>query len=94
MPWYRRVTGQPSSRTSYVVVGQDAGPSKLAAIKKNNLRTLDEDSFLDLIATREPDQSDEKLQKKLAKEREAIKQAAKEIDRRERQATTSNKTGP
>ena len=35
-----------------MVVGADAGPSKLAAIKKNNLPTLDEDGFLDLIKTR------------------------------------------
>ncbi|CAL1702003.1 unnamed protein product [Somion occarium] len=84
-----RVTGQPSSRTSYVVVGQDAGPSKLAAIKKNNLKTLDEDGFLNLIATRVPDQSDEKLQKKLAKEQDAIKQAAMEMDRRERKAKST-----
>lgn len=49
---YRRVTGQPSSKTSYVVVGEDAGPSKLNAIKKHNLPTLNEDGFLYLIATR------------------------------------------
>ncbi|KAK7696550.1 hypothetical protein QCA50_001208 [Cerrena zonata] len=89
-----RVTGQPSSRTSYVVVGQDAGPSKLALIKKNKLNTLDEDGFLNLIATREPDQNDEKLQKKIAKEQDAIKQAAKELDRREQQTTSNSNSAP
>ncbi|KAI0075412.1 DNA replication factor C, large subunit [Panus rudis PR-1116 ss-1] len=81
-----RVTGQPSSRTSYVVLGEDAGPSKLAAIKKHHLQTLDEDGFLQLIATRVPDDGDEKLKKKAEKEQEAIKQAAREMSRREHQS--------
>ncbi|KAH9978130.1 replication factor RFC1 C terminal domain-containing protein [Lactifluus volemus] len=46
-----RVVGQPSSKTDYVILGDNAGPSKLAAIKKHNLKTLSEDEFLDLIAT-------------------------------------------
>lgn len=82
-----RVTGQPSSKTSFVVLGSDAGPSKLAAIKKNNLTTLDEDSFLQLIATRVPDPNklDNKTKKKQEKEEEAIRTAAKEMERREKQ---------
>ncbi|TFK83253.1 DNA replication factor C, large subunit, partial [Polyporus arcularius HHB13444] len=67
-----RVTGQPSSKTSFVVLGADAGPSKLKAIEKNKLKTLDEDGFLNLIATR--------------KEQEAIRQSAKEMEKREKQA--------
>lgn len=82
----RRVTGQPSSKTSFVVLGADAGPSKLAAIKKNNLRTLDEDGFLNLIATRVPDGNDEKLKKKIAKEQDAIREAAKEMEKREKKS--------
>ncbi|KAJ7429158.1 hypothetical protein B0H11DRAFT_1769461, partial [Mycena galericulata] len=31
------VVGQPSSKTNYVVLGDDAGPSKLNAIKKHGL---------------------------------------------------------
>ncbi|PSR83153.1 hypothetical protein PHLCEN_2v5802 [Hermanssonia centrifuga] len=81
-----RVVGQPSSRTSYVVLGADAGPSKLAAIKKNNLKTLDEDGFLNLIATRVPDLSDEKTKKKIEKEQDAIRQAAHEMENREKKA--------
>lgn len=49
---FSRVTGQPSGKTSYVVVGADAGPSKLAAIKKHGLNMLDEDGFLNIIGTR------------------------------------------
>lgn len=89
----RRVVGQPSSRTSYVILGADAGPRKLEAIKKNNLKTLDEDGFLNLISTRVPDDGDEKTQKKLAKEREAIEQAAKEMEKREKQAAKKSSGG-
>ena len=80
-----RVSSQPSSKTSYVVVGSDAGPRKLQAIKEKRLRTLDEDGFLNLIATRVPDdtQIDEKTKKKKEKEEESIRQAAKEMERRE-----------
>lgn len=88
----RRITGQPSSKTSYVVVGADAGPSKLKAIEKNKLKTLDEDGFLKLIATRVTDESalDEKTRKKIQKERETIRESAKEMERREKQAAKEN----
>ena len=46
-----RVTGGPSGKTSYVVVGDDAGESKLAKVKALKIKTLDEDQFLELIAT-------------------------------------------
>ncbi|KAG1861651.1 replication factor RFC1 C terminal domain-containing protein [Suillus subluteus] len=85
-----RVVGQPSSKTSFVVLGDNAGPSKLNAIKKHQLKTLSEDEFLDLIATRQgpgDGKLDEKTKKKMAKEQETIKQAAKELERREKQAS-------
>lgn len=89
---HSRVTGQPSSKTSFVVLGSDAGPSKLAAIKKNNIKTLDEDGFLDLIATRVPDISnlDDKTKKKLAKEKETIRTAAAELEKREKKAAKAD----
>ncbi len=82
------MVGQPSSKTSYVVLGTDAGPSKLKAIEKNHLKTLDEDGFLNLIATRVTDESmlDDKTRKKIQKEQEAIRQNAKEMEQREKQA--------
>ncbi|GJJ70064.1 replication factor C subunit 1 [Entomortierella parvispora] len=46
-----RVTGSPSGKTSYVVVGDDAGESKLQKVKALQIKTLDEDQFLELIAT-------------------------------------------
>ncbi|KAJ7229198.1 replication factor RFC1 C terminal domain-containing protein [Mycena pura] len=82
-----RVVGQPSGRTDYIVLGENAGPSKLAAIKKHGLKTLSEDAFLNLIATRKGSgKLDEKTQKKQEKEKELIETAAKDMERREKQA--------
>ncbi|KDQ07752.1 hypothetical protein BOTBODRAFT_119605 [Botryobasidium botryosum FD-172 SS1] len=86
-----RVTGQPSSKTSYVVVGDNAGPSKLAAIKKIGVATLDEDGFLNLIATREG-KLDEKAKEKLAKEEKKIREAARELEKAEKKADKEAKS--
>ncbi|KAH8999457.1 replication factor RFC1 C terminal domain-containing protein [Lactarius akahatsu] len=83
-----RVVGQPSSKTDYVVLGDNAGPSKVAAIEKHNLKTLSEDEFLELIATRKgPGDGkglSEKEKKKREKEEKAIRDSAKEMEARER----------
>jgi replication factor C subunit 1 len=77
--------GQPSSKTDYVVLGEDAGPRKLEAIKKHNLVTLDEDGFLNLIATRKGlGKVDDKTKKKMEKEQAEIKKVAKEMESREK----------
>ncbi|KAH7156811.1 putative replication factor C protein [Dactylonectria macrodidyma] len=44
-----KVTGQPSSKTSFVVLGEDAGPSKLSKIKSFGIKTIDENGLFDLI---------------------------------------------
>ncbi|KAJ4016901.1 DNA replication factor C complex subunit Rfc1 [Fusarium irregulare] len=44
-----KVVGQPSSKTSFVVLGEDAGPSKLAKIKSHGIKTIDENGLFDLI---------------------------------------------
>lgn len=44
-----KVTGAPSSKTSYVVLGSDAGPSKLEKIKALNIKTVNEDGLFELI---------------------------------------------
>jgi len=49
-----KVTTTPSSRTSYVVLGVEAGPKKLEAIEKHKCKTLNEDQFLDMIAKTAP----------------------------------------
>jgi BRCT domain type II-containing protein len=83
-----RVVGQPSSKTDYVVLGDNAGPSKLAALKKHKIKTLSEDEFLNLIATRKgPGDGkglSEKEKKKKDKEEKAIRDSAKEMEAREK----------
>ncbi|KAF5363955.1 hypothetical protein D9756_001043 [Leucocoprinus leucothites] len=85
-----RVVLQPSSKTNYVILGDNAGPTKLAAIKKHDLKTLSEDEFLNLIATRKGSDEgglDQKTKKKLEKEQEEIRKAAKEMEKREKAST-------
>lgn len=89
-----RVVGQPSSKTDFVVLGDNAGPSKLAAIKKHNLRTMSEDEFLNLIGTRKGlgnGKVDEKTKKKTEKEQETIRQAVKEMEKREEKGNSVKK---
>lgn len=85
------MTGQPSSKTDYVVLGADAGPKKLEVIAKYKLKAISEDEFLQLIATREVGGAngegyDEKTRKKMEKDQEAIRKGAKELEQREREA--------
>ncbi|KAJ7499567.1 replication factor RFC1 C terminal domain-containing protein [Mycena latifolia] len=82
-----RVTGSPSGKTDYVVLGDNAGPSKLALIKKNNLKTLDEDAFLRLIATRKARASStRRRRRRWRRSRRRWRQAAKEMEKREKAA--------
>ena len=46
-----KVTSSPSSKTSYVVMGEDAGPKKIETIHKLNLKTIDENGLFKLIET-------------------------------------------
>jgi len=46
-----KVTSAPSSKTSYVVLGNDAGPKKIETIRKNNIPTINEDGLFQLIRT-------------------------------------------
>ena len=50
----------------------------MAALKKHNIRQLDEDGLLNLIATREP-VVDEKMKAKMDKDMKRIKQQAAEL---------------
>jgi len=47
-----KVTGSVSKKTSYVVVGRDAGESKLSKAKQLGTSQLDEDGLLELIKTK------------------------------------------
>lgn len=77
---------QPSSKTDYVILGEGAGPSKIRAIEKHQIATLNEDEFLNLIATRKGPPLDEKTKQKLQKEKDAIKAGADEMAAREKAA--------
>lgn len=80
-----RVTGQASGKTSYMVMGEGAGPGKMKKAASLGVKTLDEDGFLNLIATREG-KLDAKAQAKQKAEEEKIKQDARDLERREREA--------
>ena len=49
-----RTTTAPSGKTSYVVLGREAGESKLKKIAELSLKTLDEDGLLELIRSSNP----------------------------------------
>ncbi|PWY98183.1 DNA replication factor C, large subunit [Testicularia cyperi] len=74
-----RITSAPSSKTSYVVLGEGAGPKKVESIKKNKIPTLDEDGFLDLIRSRGAGEIDEKTKQKMREEEKKIQEVAKSM---------------
>lgn len=87
----RRVTGAPSKVTSYVVLGTGAGPKKLEVIQKNGIKTLDEDGFLQLIASRSGQEVDAKTKAKQEKDKEAMRKAALEMEQKEREQEEQEK---
>ncbi|KAK4039132.1 replication factor RFC1 C terminal domain-containing protein [Parachaetomium inaequale] len=46
-----KVTGAPSGKTDFVVLGDDAGPSKLRKIQELGIKTIDEEGLFYLIKT-------------------------------------------
>ena len=78
------MTGAPSGKTSFVVVGENAGESKLKKIKEKAIPTLDEDGFLNLIRTSQG-VLDEKAIKAQEKEEKKIQQQAEEMEAREKE---------
>jgi replication factor C subunit 1 len=85
-----KVTSGPSSKTSYVVLGNDAGPKKLETIQKFKLKTINEDGLFELIRRLPANGGDgkaaEKYQEKQEKEQEKIQQMAAEIEAAEKKA--------
>ena len=83
-----KVTGAPSSKTSYVVLGNDAGPKKLATIKAHNIRTINEEGLFELIrrlpANGGGGSAGEKYQAKKKADEEKVKAMAAEMDREEK----------
>ncbi|OAQ72974.1 chromosome transmission fidelity factor [Pochonia chlamydosporia 170] len=83
-----KVTGQPSSKTSFVVLGDDAGPSKLAKIKSHGIKTIDENGLFDLIrklpAYGGTGKGAQKAQEKKKAEEDKVKQQIAEMEAEEK----------
>ncbi|KAK2790255.1 hypothetical protein FQN53_000021 [Emmonsiellopsis sp. PD_33] len=83
-----KVTTAPSSKTSYVVLGNDAGPKKLETIRKFGLKTIDEDGLFELIRRLPANGGDgkaaEQYEAKRKAEEQKIKDMAAEMDREEK----------
>jgi replication factor C subunit 1 len=83
-----KVTSGPSSKTSFVVLGTDAGPSKLRKIQEMNIKTIDEDGLFALIRRLPANGGDgkaaEKNNEKKKAEMEKIKKEAEEMEAEER----------
>ena len=84
-----KVTVAPSKKTSYVVLGQDAGPKKLETIQTLGIKVINEDGLYELIRRLPPGGGDSKAAEayaeKRAKEEEKIKNEAEEMERREKE---------
>ncbi len=84
-----KVTGAPSKKTSYVVLGQDAGPKKLETIQNLGIKTINEDGLFELIRRLPPGGGDsraaEAYAEKRAKEEEKMKKEVEEMERREKE---------
>lgn len=85
-----KVTTGPSSKTSYVVLGNDAGPKKLETIAKCNLITINEEGLFELIRRLPANGGDgkaaEKFEVNKKKEEKKIEELAAEIENHEKQA--------
>ncbi|KAI9826178.1 MAG: hypothetical protein M1819_007434 [Sarea resinae] len=83
-----KVTTAPSTKTSYVVLGSEAGPKKLETIRKNNIKTINEEGLFELIkklpANGGSGVAAEKHAEKQAKEAEKVKQMAAEMEKEDR----------
>ena len=85
-----KVTTAPSKKTSYVVLGNDAGPKKLETIAQYQLKTINEQGLFELIRRLPPNGGDSKAAEKFKEKQEAeakkVEEAAKEMMRQEKKA--------
>ncbi|KAL4801469.1 replication factor RFC1 C terminal domain-containing protein [Aspergillus unguis] len=82
-----KVTGAPSSKTSFVVLGSDAGPSKLNKIQSLKLKTIGEEGLFELIRRLPANGGDgkaaEKYEAKKKADEENVRKMAAEIEKEE-----------
>ncbi len=98
-----KVTMTPSGKTSYVVLGNDAGPKKLETIAKHKLKTINEDGLFELIRRLPAHGGDgiaaEQYQEQRRKEEKKIEDQAKEMaeqeskEAKERAKSAAGKSG-
>lgn len=78
-----KVVGAPSKNTTFVVLGDDAGPSKLRKIKDLDIKTIDEKGLYELVGRMPANGGDSeaasKQAEKVKKEEASVKAAAKEM---------------
>ncbi|EEA22608.1 DNA replication factor C complex subunit Rfc1 [Talaromyces marneffei ATCC 18224] len=90
-----KVTGAPSSKTSYVVLGSDAGPSKLRKIKEMNIKTIGEEGLFELIrrlpANGGSGKAAGQAQAKKEAEEKKIRAMAEEMEQEEKQKAAEAK---
>jgi replication factor C subunit 1 len=83
-----KVTTAPSRNTTYVVLGNDAGPSKLRKIADLNIKTINEDGLFALIEKLPANGGDgkaaEKNMEKKKAEMEKIKKEADDMEKEEK----------
>nr|POE96464.1 replication factor c subunit 1 [Quercus suber] len=83
-----KITTAPSKKTSYVVLGEDAGPKKLETIKQHGLKVINEEGLFELIKRLPANGGDSaaaaQQAERRAKEDEKIREAAMEMEREEK----------
>ncbi|VEU23037.1 DEKNAAC104093 [Brettanomyces naardenensis] len=80
-----KVTKSISGRTSLVVIGRDAGPKKVKTIKEKHIKCVDEEGFIQLLATMPEDGgSGEAAQQALAKKQRELDKAIEDAEEEER----------
>ncbi|CZR52965.1 related to replication factor C protein [Phialocephala subalpina] len=83
-----KVTGAPSSKTTAVVLGNDAGPSKLRKIADLKIRTINEDGLFEMVRQLPANGGDgkaaEKNNEKKKAEMDRIRKDAEEMEKEEK----------
>lgn len=83
-----KVTGAPSKKTTFVVLGDDAGPTKIKKIKEFGIKTIDEHGLFELIrkvpANGGTGINAEKAKEKQEKEEKKVREAAAAQEREEK----------
>jgi replication factor C subunit 1 len=82
-----KITSSPSGATSYVVIGENAGPSKLKKIKELGVPDITEAQFYDLIRYRPSGgQLTEKQKEAQVKADKQMKEEASKMAKQEQEA--------